>query len=112
MENKTNNTTEDILNSLDGVKRAAAPDFFYTRLVARMEKGLPVATNSGWRLKPVFVMAALLIVLAVNAVVFLQRQNNGDTVAATDTDESFQQSIAAEYNLNDNNTIYDLNQDK
>ena len=30
---------DEILSGLDGVQRASAPEFFYTRLKARMEKG-------------------------------------------------------------------------
>jgi len=111
MENNRNNNIEDILNSLDNSQRAAAPDFFYTRLVARMEKALPVKNNTGWRLKPVYVIGALLMVLAVNAVVLLKGQSETGNFTA-DNDESVQQSIAAEYSLNDNNSVYDLNQDK
>jgi len=111
MENKRNNNIEDILSSLDDSQRAAAPDFFYTRLIARMEKGLPAKANTGWRLKPVYVIGALLMVLAVNAVVLLKGQNEATSLTA-DNDESVQQSIAAEYSLNDNNSVYDLNQDK
>ena len=35
-----NNKTEEILNSLDGLQRATSLDFFYTRLRAKMEKGI------------------------------------------------------------------------
>ena len=38
MNNEQNKKVEDILSSLDGVQKAVAPDFFYTRLKARMEK--------------------------------------------------------------------------
>lgn len=118
MGNKKNNNIEDILGSLDVSQRAAAPDFFYTRLVARMqarledgEKSLPVRADTGWRLKPVYIIGALLLVLAVNAVVFLKNQT-GTSSFTSDNDETLQQSIAAEYSLNDNNSVYDLNQDK
>lgn len=111
MENNRNNNIEDILNSLDNSQRAVAPDFFYTRLVARMERVLPVKNNTSWRLKPVYVIGAFLMVLAVNAVVLLKGQSETDNFTV-DNDESVQQSIAAEYSLNDNNSVYDLNQDK
>ena len=51
------------------------------------------------------------MVLAVNAVVLLKGQSETGNFTA-DNDESVQQSIAAEYSLNDNNSVYDLNQDK
>ena len=113
MDNKRNNRIEEILSSLDGSKRAAAPDFFYTRLKAKMlarhEGGESKTKSREWMLRPVYIVSALLLVLAINAFVFLKGDNETTTA---DNNESVQQSIAAEYSLNDINTVYDLNQDK
>jgi len=114
MDNKRNNRVEEILGSLDGSKRAAAPDFFYTRLKAKMlarhEGGESKTKSREWMLRPVYIVSALLLVLAINIFVFLK---GGDNETATaDNNESVQQSIAAEYSVNDINTVYDLNQDK
>lgn len=112
------NKIEEILGSLDGVKRAAMPDFFYTRLKARMlarheeggEKGLEPSVKKSWVLRPVFALAALVLVLLINAAVilkgnFVKENTTGDTETI--------QSIAAEYSLNDNNAIlFDITQDK
>ena len=111
MDNKGNNRIEEVLSSLDGSKRAAAPDFFYTRLRARMERGLTKNYNRDWILRPVYIVTALLLVIALNVFVFLRGQEETTTVTA-DNNESIQQSIAAEYSVNDINTVYDLNQDK
>lgn len=111
MENKR---TEEILNSLDGVRKAPAPDFFYTRLQARMEKELESGHASKqpvWYLKPAFITAGLLFILALNAFAFI-RNNNEGTIAATDDNETEQQSIVSEYSLADNNIVYDLSQDR
>ena len=96
---------EDILNSFDGLKRAPAPDFFYTRLKARMlarhaggEKGLQPARPRPLILRPVFALAALVLVILINAAVIFQGQNAIENNA---TDADTYQSIAAEYNLND-----------
>ncbi|NOT52858.1 MAG: hypothetical protein HOP10_16495 [Chitinophagaceae bacterium] len=111
MSTKRNNNIEDILNSLDGAGRAVAPDFFYTRLKARMEKGLAPEPNRGWRLKPAYVIASLVLVLVANATMLIKGDNSSDnTVVAIDTESD--QSIAAEYNLYENSIVYDLNQDK
>ena len=110
MNTERNKRIEEALNSLDGCKRATAPDFFYTRLRARMERELTKKTSRNWVLRPVYIVSALFLVLAINVFVLLSGQN--ETTAAADNNESFQQSIAAEYNLNDINTVYDLNQDK
>jgi hypothetical protein len=118
MDNEGNNRIEEMLSSLDGAKRAVVPDFFYTRLRARMlsrheevEKDMTTNKNQSLVLRPVFILSALLLVLAMNAFVFLRGQNE-TTTATADNNESVQQSIAAEYSLNDNNSVYDLNQEK
>ena len=112
MENKRNNNIEDILNSLDGSRPATAPDFFYTRLRARMEKGLVPEKTRGWKLQPVYIVTALILALAVNAVVLFQGNNNDNDSTFASNDPESEQSIAAEYNLYENNIVYDLNQDK
>ena len=110
MNNEQNKKLEDILGSLDGAKRAVTPDFFYTRLKAKMEKGyLPVPQRS-WILRPVYAMAALVVVVLVNAVVIYNGQSAKENTVA---DIDISQSVAAEYSLNDNSiNLYDLNMDK
>jgi hypothetical protein len=108
MNNNRNNKIEDILGSLDGSPKATAPDFFYTRLKARMEKGLEPATPKSWILRPAFALTVLAAVLLVNAAVIFQKNSDKDT--ATNDVETLQ-SIAAEYSMNDNSYVYDLNQD-
>lgn len=98
---------EEILNSLDTIKRAEAPDFFYTRLKARMEKETEVAVKKHWVLRPVYTFAALILLLVVNTFILLKNEG----VKQTETNIDPMQSIAAEYNLNDN-SLYDIAQDK
>jgi hypothetical protein len=109
MNNSNNNRTEEILNSLDGCQRAEVPAFFYTRLKARMEKDTGITNARIWLLRPVFAGAVLFILLLINAFVLLKENSLKEDISS-DTDSI--QSIAAEYSLNDNNTLYDLNQDK
>jgi hypothetical protein len=111
MNNRKMNKTEEILNSLDGAQRANAPSFFYTRLKARMEKGMAIAPRSSWRLRPAFAFTALLIVLLVNALVVLKNKNNTPEVTANNDVESYQ-SLAAEYSVTDAGSLYDLNAEK
>ena len=110
MNTKKSKKVEEILNSLDRSSRATIPDFFYTRLKARMERGLSPATKKSWVLRPAFAFVTLIIVLLMNAAVILK----GDAAKKSAvTDNETIQSIAAEYSLNDNNTIlFDSNQDK
>ena len=111
MNTEKNKKMEEILNSLDGCQRVPAPDFFYTRLKAKMEKGLEPASPRSWILRPVFVIAALLVVLLINAVVVFDNDNSSFIENASFDTETIQ-SIAAEYRLNDNGILYDLNKDK
>ena len=110
MNNKRNNQIEDILGSLDGNQRASVPDFFYTRLKAKMEKGNETVVHKSWILRPAYAMTALVVVLLINTAVVLNGNSTKGNNNVSDTDTL--QSIAAEYSLNDNNTLYDLNQDK
>ena len=100
MNNKRNNQIEDILGSLDGNQRASVPDFFYTRLKAKMEKGNETVVHKSWLLRPAYAMAALVIVLLINAVVIFKGGNINNQVTSTVENETLQ-SIAAEYSLND-----------
>lgn len=110
MNNKRNSKIDEILGSLDNAQRAAAPDFFYTRLKARMEKGFEPATPRSWIVRPAYALVALVLVLLINTAVILQSNTTTDNNPTADTETL--QSIAAEYSLTDNNTLYDLNQDK
>jgi len=108
MNNDKNRNFEDLLGSLDHSQRAEAPAFFYTRLKARMERELLKNAKSSLILRPVYALSALALLLLLNAVVILQK----DEVNANTVNENENvQSIAAEYSLNDN-TIYDLTLDK
>lgn len=110
MNNDKNKKLEEVLGSLDGTKRAAMPDFFYTRLKARMEKGFEPSLKKSWVLRPVFALAALVLVLLINAAVILKGNSVKENTAG---DAETIQSIAAEYSLNDNNAIlFDISQDK
>lgn len=110
MNNEKDKKLEEVLESLEGSKRASMPDFFYTRLRARMENGLEPSIRKTWVLRPAFALAALVVVLLINAAVILK----GDTaIEDTADDAETIQSIAAEYSLNDNNAaLFDINQDK
>lgn len=110
MNNNKNSKIEEILNSLDGVQKAAAPDFFYTRLKSRMEKELlqPQPVKKGI-LRPAFAFVALFLILLANAAVIFTRGNANET----NSPDMDLQSFAAEYRLIDNSVaLYDLNQDR
>ncbi len=111
MDNNRNKQVEEILGSLDGNQRAAVPDYFFTRLKARMERSFEQeqTPEKSWLLRPAFAITALAVVLLINAFVILKDDATKDK--STNEVETIQ-SIAAEYSLNDNSPVYDLNQDK
>ena len=73
-DQSSNNRTERILKSLDGFQKAAAPDFFYTRLVGKMQHKTEPQKKPFILLRPVFITAALSLVLIIN-IVSLTRLN-------------------------------------
>jgi type VI protein secretion system component VasK len=118
MNTNRNKKIEEILNSLDGTQKAVVPDFFYTRLKARMlarhesgKKESDSYARRSWVLRPAFALTVLVAVLLLNVFVIYQSNNGTGKEQATNDSETLQ-SIAAEYSLNDNNYVYDLNQDK
>ena len=111
MNTENNKRVDDILNSLDGIKRASPREFFYTRLKSRMEKELlPAPARPGF-LRPAFVFPALAFVLALNAfVIFARQEKSPEPVSGTERE--MLQTIAAEYNPSDVSSLYDLNEER
>ena len=115
MSTQKDKIIDEILNSLDGCTPATAPDFFYTRLKARMEKEVAPANRTFWLLRPAYAFAGMVIILLINVIAVFNQPSSvpEDSTATTETD-SFQ-SLAAEYRLNEGNSsisMYNLNQDK
>ena len=106
MEKQANNKTDEILNSLDDVRQMKAPDFFYTRLRAKMEGSPRESLKNNRIIRPVYAIAFLVLLIAFNVLSVL-KQNNNDININSDTENS--QSISSAYNL-DNNLTYELNQ--
>ena len=75
MENRDKESRIDrIMTSADGLKKATAPDFFYTRLTGRMQRELDEKRKPFFVLRPAVAMAALSILLIVN-IFFLTQEN-------------------------------------
>lgn len=84
---------DDHLQSLQGMQEAQTDDFFYTRLMARMERN---ESGSQWNfpLKPVWLVGALTVLLAVNGFMLLQQNRSGN---GGDTPASSIQHVASAY---------------
>lgn len=82
MENRDKeNRIDRVMTSADGLQKATAPDFFYTRLSGRMQRELDEKHRPFFVLRPAFATAALSILLIVN-IIFLTQWN---TQPANDT---------------------------
>lgn len=83
------------LDSLEGIQRAKAPDFMYTRLKARMEQEFDQGGPLGRLLtRPVLALTISAIILIINATTVLKMWEQN--TATKNTYESGQ-LVAAEY---------------
>jgi len=90
------NINEEIRKTLavtDDLKKAEMPDFFYTRLKARMENELVKRTELAWVMKPVFVIPTLTLAILLNVFTVRQLLKSYQPVSS---EKTFQ----TEYNLN------------
>lgn len=109
MNTERNKRVDQILESLDASQRASVPDFFYTRLKARMQRDQEKGRSVLSVFRPAYVLAVLVIILIINISVILKGQQSTE-INMGDNDTA--QSIAAEYSLNDNNNLFDLTLDQ
>jgi len=76
---------EKTLESLDGIKRAEPQPFFYTRLIARLER----EQKNIWELagsylaRPAVAIVGLCLILAFNIVILVQKDSATTTTTPT-----------------------------
>lgn len=99
--NQTDQRTERILGSLDGLQRIPAPDFFYTRLTGRMQHEAQPVKEKFILLRPAFVTAALSLVLVINifSLMKLDRQPGKKEIIHTNKPATIE-SFADAYGMN------------
>lgn len=70
MQEKLNKKIEDTMRSLDGIRQASPPPYFFTRLEARMQKDKGVWDQiSSFVARPVVAFACICLVIMINAAV-------------------------------------------
>ena len=109
MENRDKeNRIDRILTSIDGLEKAAAPDFFYTRLTGRMQRELEEKRRPFFVLRPAFATAALSILLVVNIIFLTQwnKQPAQDSQAQPGKPATIE-SFAKAYNLDASSSLYE-----
>ena len=94
--NLSNERTERIIGSLDGLEKATAPDFFYTRLTGKMQREIEPVRKPFFLLRPVFITAALSLVFIINIFSLTQLNRQKTQTDKRATIESF----ATAYNMN------------
>jgi hypothetical protein len=94
MENQSEKWVSQAMNSLEGIKRANANPFLYTRILARMQEA-----NSRWEKmarfisRPAFAIAATALFLALNMWVVIQKNDKAFSQAEKE------QLFATEYSI-------------
>jgi hypothetical protein len=103
MKKENEKNIDDILNSIEGIHRVPAPDFFYTRLRARMEKEVSVPVVKRSVLQPAFIISGLVLLLLINAMVLLKNRgiNGSNTIPTSARENDNLQIIATAYHIND-----------
>jgi hypothetical protein len=102
-----------IMESLGGMQPAAAPDFFYTRLRAKMER--PVEEKKiFFMLRPAFITATLTVLLIVNVISLLQTDKLPHSAlrakqesTAVQSKPATIESFAAAYDMNTASSVYE-----
>jgi hypothetical protein len=93
---------DKILNSLTGLQKATAPDFFYTRLLGRMQQEIVPQRKQFFLLRPVFIGAVLFLVLIINIFSITQFNSKAPSQKATipSSQPASIESFADAYHLN------------
>jgi anti-sigma-K factor RskA len=92
------------MTSLDGMQRASANPYLYTRVEARLREDKTFWNRAGSFIsRPAFAVAAICLVIFMNLAIFLRDQQQ-PVVASTNQDDV--QILASEYSIS-GNTIYD-----
>jgi hypothetical protein len=100
MKNKySQEKVQSIMESLGGLQPAAAPDFFYTRLKAKMQPEEEMKTF--FILRPVFITAMLSVFLIVNifSLAIIKKEQKQPVSMQNDNPATIE-SFAKAYDLN------------
>jgi hypothetical protein len=108
MQNKfSEERVQSIMESFGGMQPAAAPDFFYTRLRAKMEQ--PLAEKKMiFILRPAFITTALAVLLIANVISLLQTDKlPKQEPSAVQSKPATIESFATAYDINTGSSVYE-----
>ena len=100
MENKDQNRQERILNSLEGIQKATTPDFFFTRLIGKMQTTIEEKPARIFLLRPAFIIPTLMVLFAINIISYTQLNKSTDQKTTNHVEKpATLESFAKAYNL-------------
>ena len=113
--NSKDEEIDEILNSLDGINKAEAPPFFYTRLQSKMQSR-PATSKMALMLsflgQPAFALASLSLFVLLNVYAITSTVSTKKQVATTQTNAAPSlQTFADEYDLSVS-TLYNDSKNK
>ena len=91
MKNMSNEQFEHEMNIISNLKEVGTPNFFYTRLKARMEKE-KLSNEIVYPLKPILVICALTLFLFINSLLL----KNDSNIVNTNSSQEME-AFAASY---------------
>ncbi|MFM7221826.1 MAG: hypothetical protein ACKO03_00160 [Bacteroidota bacterium] len=99
-------TSEEIVNSLEGVQRAEPSPFLFTRVMTRLEREQSRPELAVYRLiaRPVFAVAIASLLIIVNGYLIMNR-----TTISPATNE-LSQVVAVEYAQQNHSNPYETNE--
>jgi|SRR5688572_13337702 hypothetical protein len=90
---------EQTLESLDGIQRAEASPYFFTRLKARLSKeDKEWGGIAGVISRPVYALAMICVILMVNVWIAMDNEQDDPSIQASDIQASIDQ-MPDEYNV-------------
>lgn len=98
-------TSEEVINSLEGIQRAEGSPFLFTRIQARMKKeeNQPEMVFFRFITRPAFALAFALFFIAINGYLITNSVNKNNAI------DDIGQPLAAEYVQHDLNP-YEINE--
>lgn len=110
MEKNLSNRADRILESLAGLQKAEAPEFFYTRLIGKMQTATEPEKQPFFLLRPAFITTVLFTVLVLN-VISLTHFSKG--TSPENKEQKFTvkpasiESFARAYSLDETQSVYE-----
>jgi hypothetical protein len=98
MKHEVSDTLDHLISSLDQIRRAPAPAYFYTRLRARMDQ-TSSPSQTGVQLRPALALFVMILLLLINTFLIINRTPTPSLADGSDKEES--QHWSNEYAAND-----------